>query len=194
MQSTVNTNVSSALNTQKLINSYDGGVQTLVLVNGKGATYAAVDNDTTAQSTLGITAITATNLLNVSTLTLNHTIASAGANTGGLEVTLTFPGASGAASSAARDAWEKATHTRYNVWSVDLEYTLEIESGQVGKNQLCPGGLSVESSTTGAGNDGQIKFTLPKTSSAGAGAFSLVALTLHKKALGIDGMADSFAA
>jgi hypothetical protein len=176
IHATVNTNVSSELNTQKLINSYDGGAQPVVIG-------LAASNLTQGTTHMTVALTTAeTNLLNVSTLTLTYLVGilSSNQNTGGITFTLTFTGASGAASSAARDAWEKATSTQYNVYSLNNEYT----SNQVGPGitQVALGGASVQSQTSG--NDGVITITVPKTMQ-GAGVFSMTSFTIHKESLGI---------
>ena len=183
MHATVNTNASSALNTQKSINSYDGGVQPLKVV-AKTAADGSVWTAGTTSSTLAITTGAALGSLlhNVSTIAIDCSALTAmnALNTGGMELTLTLTGASGAASSAARLVFEEANDTKYNVWSVDFTYG-EALSG-LRKDQFAPGGCSVKVTTTGT--NGVITVSMPKADKT-AFKIALDSITLHKRARGL---------
>ena len=175
MHATVNTNASSALNTQKSINSYDGGVQPLKL------TTVAGDLTGTTAGALVITTSAVNLLHNVSTISIDTRLLDMSAlNTGGILLTLTLTGASGAASSAARLVFEEANDTKYNVWSVDFTYALALSGDR--KDQFAPGGCSVQVTTTGT--NGVITVSMPKADNS-AGAVAFDSITLHKRARGL---------
>ena len=185
MHATVNTNASSALNTQKSINSYDGGVQPLKVV-AKTAADGSVWTAGTTSSTLAITTGAALGSLlhNVSTIAIDCSALTAmnALNTGGMELTLTLTGASGAASSAARLVFEEANDTKYNVWSVDFTYGAGLTGER--KDQFAPGGCSVEATTPTGTTNGLITVSMPKADKT-AFKIALDSITLHKRARGL---------
>jgi hypothetical protein len=182
MHATVNTNASSALNTQNSINSYDGGVQPLLLT----ATNSTYTWDGAAHTNvLGTLAVTTdeSNLHNVSTINIDTTTLTLnGGNKAGIELTLTLTGASGAASSAARQVFEEANDTKYNVWSVDFTYGAGLSGER--KDQFAPGGCSVEVTTPTGTTNGLITVSMPKADKT-AFKIALDSITLHKRARGL---------
>ena len=199
MQSTVNTNASSALNTQKIINSYDGGVQSLNLQNTKyGVTSYFATSGNLATLTITVPA-TVTNLENVSTFTLVQalsTVSAGGAasdwasvdNTNGLIIAFEFPNEAAAADSDKYNRFLEALSSKSNVWDCEINYGAAVPAADVGKSQFDTSSMVVN---TQQGDVVQGKFNIfmprcnPAALGGGGTTIKINEITLHKRARGV---------
>jgi hypothetical protein len=199
MQSTVNTNASSALNTQKLINSYDGGAQNIHLTAGVDGTTVAIttaDGGNTLASVLTTCLATNTNLENVSTFTVVP--AAAITTNAGNENGITFNFEFKAAAAASQTdpiylSFRKAVHPETNVWSAEINYNapdaVDLTAATAGQTLLDPGSLAFNYQVATL-VDGKFAIHLPKCMSTGRAVSVIRSVTFHKRARGVDTSED----
>ena len=204
MHATVNTNASSALNTQKSINSYDGGVQSLHLKNGvSGVTVAGPTGTTVVAMTVGVPK-TVTSLENVSTITVVADLLGAGVgdnstatgwighanNTLGVTLVFTFAAAATAGLSATdatakTAAFKAAVYKDTNEWTCNVEYGAAVTQTDLGKTILDPSCLSQQSSAANL-TAGILNFVIPKCVDTASLITGIKSITLHRRARGVN--------
>jgi len=202
MHATVNTNASSALNTQKSINSYDGGVQSLHLKHGDSG--VTVVSDTSASALVQKLTVTVpktvTSLENVSTITLvsagsgdGSTAAgwiADGGNTKGLALVFIFQaalttGLSATDAAAKTAAFKAAVYKDTNEWTCNVEYGAAVTQTDLGKTILDPSCLS-QHSTAANLTDGILNFVIPKCVDTASLITGIKSITLHRRARGVN--------
>jgi hypothetical protein len=205
MHATVNTNASSALNTQKSINSYDGGVQSLHLENDvSGVTVAGPTGTTVVAMTVGVPK-TVTSLENVSTITVVADLKGGGAgtdnstttgwighanNTDGVTLVFTFAAAATAGMSATdatakTAAFKAAVYKDTNEWTCNVEYGATVTQGDLGDTILDPSCLS-QHSTAANLTAGILNFVIPKCLDTTSLITGIKSITLHRRARGVN--------
>ena len=202
MHATVNTNASSALNTQKSINSYDGGVQSLHLKHGvSGVTVVSdVVTETKRQALTVTVPSTVTSLENVSTITLVSAGSgdgsgatgwvAVGANELGVTLKFTFQaalttGLSAADATAKTAAFKAAVYKDTNEWTCNVEYGAAVTQSNLGKTILDPSCLSQQSSAANL-TAGILNFVIPKCVDTASLITGIKSITLHRRARGVN--------
>ena len=194
IHATVNTNASSSLNTQKLINSYTGGVQPRVI----NVTYASA-GDILTKADQGVATFTVADsspLDEVSHILLNFTnsqIAKAtlkNDNTQGILLTLNGAGLSRFSAAADLAKFKEVFDRKYNVWECsNIRYSATGDSeilgtfADKGADRLNTSSLVVVTSNPGgAGDTNQIAFQLRKvTSGTSSKPPSIISILLSRR-------------